>query len=171
MSSAVDIPDRDYIIKEDSQLGENSRVGGNEANIPNIPTTGIAPGLQIPLARVRKIIKEDEDVQLCSSDAATLISLATEMFSDYLAKKSFEYAVKDKRKTLLLKDIARAVKENDDLFFLTDATTELVMTTESIKKEKHSLPTTIDTIGPAEHDEEATEPPTSQIAQDNVDTL
>lgn len=91
---------------------------------------------QIPLARIRRIMKEDEDMGLCSSEVVTIISMATELFSEYLAKKAFEYSKRDKRKTLLLRDIARAVKETDDLFFLTDAMVELITSIEMHKKEK-----------------------------------
>lgn len=91
---------------------------------------------QIPLARIRRIMKEDEDMGLCSSEVVTIISMATELFSEYLAKKAFEYSKRDKRKTLLLRDIARAIKETDDLFFLTDAMVELITSIEMYKKEK-----------------------------------
>lgn len=124
--------------------------------------------LQVPLARIRRIIKEDEDVNVCSSDAVTLISITTEMFAEYLSKRSFDYAKKDKRKTLLLKDIARAVKENDDLFFLSDAMVELVSSVEIAKRERQaaqavSIP---EQIAEAEQDAEGEEsPPASSIEE------
>jgi len=65
--------------------------------------------------------------------------MATELFSEFLAKKAFEYSKRDKRKTLLLRDIARAVKETDSLFFLTDAMVELIASIEAQKKEKSAL--------------------------------
>ncbi|KAK7203149.1 hypothetical protein BZA70DRAFT_283986 [Myxozyma melibiosi] len=74
----------------------------------------------LPLARVKKIIKLDEDVRACSNSASFAVTVATEMFIQYLCEKSLQMSKSDKRKTLHYKDLASAVHKLDELEFLSD---------------------------------------------------
>uniref|UniRef100_A0A6B2LU07 Chromatin accessibility complex protein 1 n=1 Tax=Arcella intermedia TaxID=1963864 RepID=A0A6B2LU07_9EUKA len=74
--------------------------------------------LQLPLARVKRIIKSDPDVKLISSDAAFLIAKSTELFLEHLVKEAYQETQKHKRKALLYSDISSVVKERDELEFL-----------------------------------------------------
>lgn len=61
-------------------------------------------GALFPLARIKKIMKADKDVNLVSADAVNLISLATEMFLDSFVKKASDISQSEKRRTILYKD-------------------------------------------------------------------
>ncbi|KAF8937849.1 hypothetical protein BGZ58_002057 [Dissophora ornata] len=68
--------------------------------------TGTAKGVTVlPVARVKRIIKEDKDVQMVSNDAVFLISLATELFLESFTSKAYNLAKMEKRKTVSYKDL------------------------------------------------------------------
>ncbi|KAG0060781.1 hypothetical protein BGZ90_003887 [Linnemannia elongata] len=72
--------------------------------------SGTAQGTtQLPVARVKRIIKEDKDVQMVSNDAVFLISLATELFLESFTAKAFNLAKIEKRKTVSYKDLGNVV--------------------------------------------------------------
>ncbi|KAK6540415.1 hypothetical protein TWF694_009213 [Orbilia ellipsospora] len=76
----------------------------------------------LPLARVRKIIKLDDDIDACSPAAAFLISIATEEFIHHLADAAHKMTKVEKkpRKNIQYKDLANAVARIDNLEFLGD---------------------------------------------------
>ena len=59
------------------------------------------------MARVKKIIHEDEDIGNCSNNAAFVITLATEMFIQYLVEQTYQVvkAEKKPRRNIQYKDI------------------------------------------------------------------
>ncbi|ODQ52169.1 histone-fold-containing protein, partial [Saitoella complicata NRRL Y-17804] len=74
----------------------------------------------LPLARIKKIIKVDDEITQCSAPATFLISVATEMFIQHLAAAGHAQSRLDGAKTLRYKDLANAVARRDDLEFLCD---------------------------------------------------
>ncbi|KAL7271130.1 hypothetical protein RUND412_006137 [Rhizina undulata] len=76
----------------------------------------------LPLARVKKIIRLDDEVTGCSNNAAFLVTVAAEMFVQYLAQQGLKmtYADRKQRKTMQYKDLASAVSRIDNLEFLSD---------------------------------------------------
>ncbi|KAF6835210.1 histone-like transcription factor and archaeal histone family protein [Colletotrichum plurivorum] len=76
----------------------------------------------LPLARVKKIIATDPDIGICSNNAAFVITLATEMFIQYLANEGQNMAKLDRkpRRNVQYKDLANAVAHHDNLEFLED---------------------------------------------------
>jgi histone H3/H4 len=76
--------------------------------------------LQLPLARVRKIIKSDPDVKKISNDASILIAHSTELFIHFILREGYQITTDDGRKTLQYKDLAMSVQENEVLDFLLD---------------------------------------------------
>jgi len=104
--------------------------------------------LQLPLARVKRIMKLDKDVKLISSDAAFLIAKSAELFLDYLVKHASVKTRAEKRKILHYKDLSAIAKEFDSLEFLVDIIPEkrfvkadggafsLTPKRENLKKEK-----------------------------------
>ncbi|KAL0944455.1 histone-like transcription factor and archaeal histone family protein [Colletotrichum truncatum] len=76
----------------------------------------------LPLARVKKIIGTDPDIGICSNNAAFVITLATEMFIQYLANEGQNMAKLDRkpRRNVQYKDLANAVNHHDNLEFLED---------------------------------------------------
>ncbi|KAL9947265.1 hypothetical protein D7B24_006195 [Verticillium nonalfalfae] len=100
-------------------------------------TTAIPPRKEVtgqpalPLARVKKIIAQDPDISICSSNAAFIITVATararqiladEMFIQHLANEAHNQAKLDRkpRRNVQYKDLANAVAHNDNLEFLED---------------------------------------------------
>ncbi|KAK9472355.1 histone-fold-containing protein, partial [Dipodascopsis tothii] len=73
----------------------------------------------LPLARVKRIIKLDEEVRTCSNPAAFAVTIATELFIEYLCEQGLQMSRNDRRKTLHYKDLANAVSKMDELEFLT----------------------------------------------------
>lgn len=74
------------------------------------------------VARVKKIINTDEDIGQCSTSAAFMITIATEMFIQYLAEQTFAVVKTERkpRRNVQYKDVANAVARIDNLEFLAD---------------------------------------------------
>ncbi|XP_047341134.1 nuclear transcription factor Y subunit C-1-like [Impatiens glandulifera] len=75
---------------------------------------------QLPLARIKKIMKADEDVRMISADAPILFSKACEMFILELTYRSWLHAEENKRRTLQKNDISAAISRSDIFDFLVD---------------------------------------------------
>jgi len=92
----------------------------NTTAIP--PRQEVTGQAQLPLSRVKKIIAQDQDTHMCSNNAAFVITLATEMFVQYLAEEGLNMAKLDRkpRRNIQYKDIANAVSHKDNLEFLSD---------------------------------------------------
>ena len=74
----------------------------------------------LPLARIKKIMKSDEDVRMISSEAPVLFAKACEMFILELTTRAWVHAQESKRRTLLRSDIAAAITKTDIFDFLVD---------------------------------------------------
>ncbi|KAI6382059.1 hypothetical protein MCOR25_000936 [Pyricularia grisea] len=83
---------------------------------------------QLPLTRVKKIIAQDQDVQMCSNNAAFIITLAAELFVQHLATEAHNMAKMDRkpRRNIQYKDFANAVAHQESLEFLTDVVPKTV---------------------------------------------
>eukprot|EP00736_Rhodelphis_marinus_P001775 Rmarinus@m.16722 len=76
---------------------------------------------QLPLARIKKIMKSDEDVKvLISQEAPVLFAKACEMFILELTHRAWFHTDENKRRTLQRNDIAAAVSRNQVFDFLID---------------------------------------------------
>lgn len=73
-----------------------------------------APSL--PLTRIKKIIKEDKDVQKIANDAVICTAVATEVFVEYLVNHAYQYTKRDGRKTVSYKDLGKKFSEVATLF-------------------------------------------------------
>ena len=67
----------------------------------------------LPLARIKKIMKSDQDVRMISSEAPIVFALACQMFITEITHKAAYYARKHNRKTLQRNDIARVIADNE----------------------------------------------------------
>ena len=83
---------------------------------------------QLPLARVKKIMKSDEDVkvayiaylQMISAEAPALFAKACEMFITELTHRAWFHTEENKRRTLQKSDISQALGKTDIFDFLID---------------------------------------------------
>lgn len=74
----------------------------------------------LPLARIKRIMKSDEDVRMISAEAPVLFAKACEMFILELTLRSWHYSENNKRKTLQKEDIREAIQRTDIFDFLVD---------------------------------------------------
>lgn len=75
---------------------------------------------QLPLARIKKIMKSDEDVRMISADAPVLFAKACEMFILELTLRAWVHTTDNRRKTLQRGDIGMAITKTDIFDFLID---------------------------------------------------
>ncbi|KAI9002323.1 histone-fold-containing protein [Gaertneriomyces semiglobifer] len=68
---------------------------------------------QLPLARVKKVMKTDEDVKMISAEAPMLFSKACEIFILELTMRAWIHTEEHKRRTLQKSDVATAVSKAD----------------------------------------------------------
>lgn len=74
----------------------------------------------LPLARIKKIMKLDEDVKMISAEAPLLFSKAAEIFIHELTLRAWIHTENNKRRTLQRNDIAMAITKYDQFDFLID---------------------------------------------------
>ncbi|KAJ3042329.1 hypothetical protein HDV00_007462 [Rhizophlyctis rosea] len=75
---------------------------------------------QLPLARIKKVMKADEDVKMISAEAPMIFSKACEIFILELTMRSWIHTEENKRRTLQKSDVATAVSKADMYDFLID---------------------------------------------------
>ena len=99
----------------------------------------IEPGNQLlPLARIKKIMKLDEDVKMISAEAPLLFAKATEIFIHELTLRAWLHTEDNKRRTLQRNDIAMAISKYDQFDFLID-----IVPRDEIKPKKETETKTI----------------------------
>lgn len=81
----------------------------------------------LPLARIKRIMKADEDVRMIAGEAPAVFAKACEMFILELTLRGWFHAQEKKRRTLQLNDIAAAVARTDIFDFLLDIMPEDVL--------------------------------------------
>lgn len=74
----------------------------------------------LPLARIKRIMKSDEDVRMISAEAPVLFAKACEMFILEMTLRSWHYSENNKRKTLNKEDVREAIQRTDIFDFLVD---------------------------------------------------
>lgn len=73
-------------------------------------TEAIRP--ELPIGRVKKIMKLDNDINKVNSEALFLVTCSAELFLRFLAEKSAEITTERKRKIVKLEHIRIAVKKH-----------------------------------------------------------
>lgn len=75
---------------------------------------------QLPLARIKKVMKTDEDVRMISAEAPILFAKGCDVFITELTMRAWIHAEENKRRTLQKLDIAAALTKLDMFDFLID---------------------------------------------------
>ena len=75
---------------------------------------------QLPLARVKKIMKSDEEVRMISAEVPALFAQACELFIIEMSLRAWKSTVDSNRKTLQRSDVSAAVAHTDMFDFLID---------------------------------------------------
>ncbi|QPG73972.1 hypothetical protein FOA43_001288 [Brettanomyces nanus] len=89
---------------------------------------------QLPLARIKKVMKTDEEVKMISAEAPILFAKGCDIFITELTMRAWIHAEENKRRTLQKSDIAAALQKSDMFDFLID----IVPREEEKPKKKHS---------------------------------
>lgn len=92
----------------------------------------------LPLARIKKIMKLDEDVKMISAEAPLLFAKAAEIFIHELTLRAWIHTENNKRRTLQRNDIAMAISKFDQFDFLID-----IVPREEIKPVRKETTTTM----------------------------
>lgn len=74
----------------------------------------------LPFARIRKVMKTDEDVKMISAEVPILFAKACEIFITELTMRSWCISEQNKRRTLQRQDVVQALKQSDMFDFLID---------------------------------------------------
>lgn len=91
-----------------------------ENQMQEIDQTSDFKNHSLPLARIKKIMKADEDVRMISAEAPVIFAKACEMFILELTLRSWIHTEENKRRTLQKNDIAAAISRTDVFDFLVD---------------------------------------------------
>lgn len=75
---------------------------------------------QLPLARIKKVMKADPDVKMISAEAPILFAKGCDIFITELTMRAWIHAEENKRRTLQRSDIASALGKSDMFDFLID---------------------------------------------------
>jgi histone H3/H4 len=82
-------------ISEDGDIGQS----------PRQTTQAGTPVTQFPVSRIKRIIKEDLNVDKIANDAVMAVTLATEAFVEYVLQHAHQYTKREKRKVVMYRDL------------------------------------------------------------------
>lgn len=88
---------------------------------------------ELPLARIKKIMKLDDDVKMISAEVPILFAKAAEIFIHELTLRAWLHTEESKRRTLQRNDVAMAITKYEQFDFLID----IVPREESKPHKKH----------------------------------
>ncbi|CAG8743962.1 31505_t:CDS:2 [Racocetra persica] len=80
-------------------------VKNKSGSLNSNPTSPITGTTVLPIARVKRIIKEDDEITMCAADATFVIAVAAELFIGHFVKQGLERANAEKRKNVLYQDL------------------------------------------------------------------
>eukprot|EP00850_Spirogloea_muscicola_P006357 SM000030S11366 [mRNA] locus=s30:316179:318407:- [translate_table: standard] len=106
--------------QQGAQAGQGVYPDGQVCGQPLAGSAADFKSQQLPLARIKKIMKSDEDVRMISAEAPVLFAKACEMFILELTLRSWIHTEENKRRTLQRNDIAAAITRTDIFDFLVD---------------------------------------------------
>ena len=104
---------------EDIEISLSQLIQSQSEEIKRMPAVELK-NHQLPLARVKKIMKTDEDVKMISSETPVLFAKACEMFILEITRRSWVYTEDNKRRTLQKSDISDAIMHTAIFDFLED---------------------------------------------------
>ncbi|KAF9963035.1 hypothetical protein BGZ70_007711 [Mortierella alpina] len=114
----------------------------------------------LPLARIKKVMKTDEDVKakMISAEAPMLFDKGCEIFITELTIRAWIHAEENKRRTLQRSDIAAAISKTDMFDFLID-----IVPREEFKMAKESKSAAAAAAAAAAHGSTSNAPPAGAL--------
>lgn len=126
-----------YFWRHQMDLVENGfDSDGKAIDFFNLGSTPSGNGSALPLARIKKVMKNDDEVKMISAEAPILFSRACEIFIADLTCRAFMVAEENKRRTIQRSDIASAISRSELFDFLID----IVPRTEGLRHRSASVP-------------------------------
>ncbi|KAJ9056646.1 hypothetical protein DSO57_1030844 [Entomophthora muscae] len=107
--------EQDYVISKNPPVSAGTAFHYDVSEASSLRTVS-----KVPLSRIKRILKEDNEFQGATTDAYTVISKATELFIKMFATDSYNVAARDSRVSVQYKDCATLVSNVDKYEFLTD---------------------------------------------------
>nr|KIR88630.1 DNA polymerase epsilon p12 subunit [Cryptococcus tetragattii IND107] len=96
-----------------------------------------------PVTRVKKIVKADRDIDIMSSEAVFMVSVAAEYFIKHFMEEGYTKARLEKRKLINYRDMANVVARSEEFDFLKGLITDVIPTpmplSEAIEKRKRKV--------------------------------
>ena len=92
--------------------------------------------IRFPLAKIKNIMKLDNDIKLCQKNAYLVIGKLTELFLQEIANNAHKICKNSKRKTINLEDINIAIKQNNKFSFIDINSIFYVDTIQNMNKSK-----------------------------------
>ncbi|KAE8212557.1 hypothetical protein CF327_g3821 [Tilletia walkeri] len=99
---------------------EGRRSRPTSAVISSAPGTGRLEPFPIPLARIKKVIKSNDEVSMVSSEAPVLLARACEILIADLTSRAFLIADSHRRRTIQRSDVRDAIAQTDVFDFAID---------------------------------------------------
>mmetsp|Transcript_16315 Transcript_16315/g.21308 ORF Transcript_16315/g.21308 Transcript_16315/m.21308 type:complete len:131 (-) Transcript_16315:453-845(-) len=96
----------------------------NMANFNTDSEQGFKNHNDLPLARIKRIMKSDEDVRMISAEAPVLFAKACEIFILELTLRASVYSAQSSRKTLQREDVLTAIHKTETYDFLVESIAE-----------------------------------------------
>ncbi|XP_030039903.2 DNA polymerase epsilon subunit 4-like [Manduca sexta] len=132
MDDAEHYPDSDHQTEfhntesndlENQHNEQSSEILNTEEQVAekNAQRSEVIRSTRLPMARIKNIMKMDPDVSVVSSDAVFLVTKATELFLETIAKETYAYTSTNKRKIISKKDLDLIINKVDCLCFLEGA--------------------------------------------------
>lgn len=113
---------------------------------------------QLPLARIKKVMKADPEVKMISAEAPILFAKGCDIFITELTIRAWIHAEENKRRTLQRSDIASALAKSDMFDFLIDIVPREEAT--HAKRSSHQA----SHAGPSQHPQQGQAPQSQQQA-------
>ncbi|WVQ90401.1 hypothetical protein IAS59_004181 [Cryptococcus gattii] len=92
-----------------------------------------------PVTRVKKIVKADRDIDIMSSEAVFMVSVAAEYFIKHFMEEGYTKARLEKRKLINYRDMANVVARSEEFDFLKDVIPTPMPLSEAIEKRKRKV--------------------------------
>ncbi|WWC72210.1 uncharacterized protein I206_106172 [Kwoniella pini CBS 10737] len=145
-SEVVEGEEEEEQEEEDNDIGENSNIIEkpilikNKINKQRQSLAEKQLGTTIfPISRIKKIIKNDKELENMSSEAVFMISVATEYFIKHFMEEGYTKARLEKRKIVNYKDMAAVVARSEEFDFLKDVIPQPMNLSEALERRKQKM--------------------------------
>ncbi|XP_022115500.2 DNA polymerase epsilon subunit 4 [Pieris rapae] len=119
-NQASDLHDSEQNSIQNSEIINSEEPTSTNKKLPQAKSD-VVRSTRLPMARIKNIMKMDPDVHIVNAEAVFLVTKATEMFLETIAKETHIYTSHHKRKTIAKKDLDVIINKVDCLCFLEGA--------------------------------------------------